>query len=37
MVVTENGDDYMAGRIWSLTRKVNSKIEPHIVEKRRFN
>jgi predicted nucleotidyltransferase len=37
MVVTENGDDYMAGRIWSLTRKVNSKIEPYIVEKRRFN
>jgi predicted nucleotidyltransferase len=37
MIVTENEDDYSTGKIWSLTRKVNSKIEPYLVEKRRFN
>jgi len=37
MIVTENEeDDYLAGKVWSLTRKVNSKIEPYIVEKNRF-
>lgn len=36
MIVTENEDDYLTGKIWSLTRKVNSKIEPYLVEKRRF-
>jgi len=36
MIVTENEDDYLSGKIWSLTRKVNSKIEPYLVEKRRF-
>jgi predicted nucleotidyltransferase len=37
MIVTENEDDYQTGKIWSLTRKVNSKIEPYLVGKRRFN
>ncbi len=37
MIVTENEDDNMTGKIWSLTRKVNSKIEPYLVGKRRFN
>lgn len=37
MIVTENEDDYLSGKIWSLTRKVNSKIEPYLVGKRRFN
>ena len=37
MIVTENEDDYLTGRIWSLTRKVNSKIEPYLVGKGRFN
>jgi predicted nucleotidyltransferase len=37
MIVTENEDDYLAGKIWSLTRKVNSKIEPYLVGKGRFN
>jgi len=37
MIVTENEDDYLAGRIWSLTGKVNSKIEPYLVAKGRFN
>ncbi len=37
MIVTENEDDYMTGKIWSLTRKVNSRIEPYLVEKGRFN
>ncbi|OFY50754.1 MAG: hypothetical protein A2W85_18325 [Bacteroidetes bacterium GWF2_41_31] len=37
MIVTENEDDYLNGKIWSLTRKVNSKIEPYLVGKLRFN
>ena len=37
MIVTENEDDYLCGKIWSLTRKVNSKIEPYLVGKGRFN
>jgi predicted nucleotidyltransferase len=36
MIVTENEDDYLTGKIWSLTRKVNSRIEPYLVEKERF-
>lgn len=37
MLVTENEDDYLTGKIWSLTRKVNSRIEPYLVGKGRFN
>jgi len=37
MLVTESEDDYLTGKIWSLTRKVNSKIEPYLVGKGRFN
>jgi len=36
MIVAENEDDNLAGKIWSLTRKVNSKIEPYLVGKGRF-
>lgn len=36
MIVTENEDDFLAGKIWSLTGKVNSRIEPYIVGKGRF-
>jgi len=37
MIVMENeNDDYLAGKIWSLTQKVNSKIEPYLVGKNRF-
>lgn len=36
MIVTENEDDYLSGKIWSLTKKVNSKIEPYLVGKGRF-
>jgi predicted nucleotidyltransferase len=36
MIVTDNEDDYLAGKIWKLTRKVNSKIEPFLVGKNRF-
>ena len=37
MIVTENEEnDYLSGKIWSLTKKVNSKIEPFIVDKKRF-
>ena len=37
MIVTENeNDDYLAGKIWKLTRNINSKIEPFLVGKNRF-
>jgi predicted nucleotidyltransferase len=37
MIVTDNhDDDYLAGKIWKLTRKVNTKIEPFLVAKGRF-
>jgi len=37
MIVMDNeNDDYLAGKIWSLTQKVNSKIEPYLVGKTRF-
>ncbi len=37
MIVTEKEDDDLTGKVWSLTRKVNSKIEPYLVGKVRFN
>lgn len=38
MIVIENeNDDYLAGRVWSLTQKVSSKIEPFLVGTSRFN
>ncbi len=37
LIVTENEDDYLAGRIWSLTKKINSRIEPYLVGRGRFN
>ena len=37
MIVTENEDDDLTGKIWKLTKKVNSKIEPFLVETNRFN
>lgn len=37
MIVTETEDDYVSGKIWNLTRKVNTKIEPYLVEKSRFD
>ena len=37
MIVTENeSDDYLAGKIWSLTKQVNSKIEPFLVGAKRY-
>ncbi len=37
MIVTDNDtDDYLAGKIWNLTRKVNSRIEPFLVGTERF-
>jgi predicted nucleotidyltransferase len=37
MIVTENeNDDDLAGRIWRLTRKINTRIEPFLVGKNRF-
>lgn len=38
MIVTENeNDDNLAGKIWKLTKKVNSRIEPFLVGTGRFN
>ena len=37
LIVAETEDDNLAGKMWSLTRKVNSKIEPFLVGKSRFN
>ena len=38
MIVTENeNDDNLAGKIWKLTKKINSKIEPFLVGTNRFN
>jgi predicted nucleotidyltransferase len=38
MLVMENDkDDYLVGKIWNLTKKVNSKIEPFLVSTNRFN
>ncbi len=36
LLVSENEDDYIAGKVWSLTRKVNSRIEPYLVKRERF-
>ncbi len=37
MIVTDNeDDDYLAGKIWKLTRNINTKIEPYLVGKKRF-
>jgi predicted nucleotidyltransferase len=37
MIVTDNEDDYLFGKVWSLTKRVNIKIEPILVAKTRFN
>lgn len=38
LIVTDKEyDDYLIGKIWSLTKKVNSKIEPYVVATDRFN
>lgn len=37
MIVSDAEGDYLTGKIWSLTKKVNSKIEPYLVGKMRFN
>lgn len=36
MLVADNDDDYLTGRIWSLTKRVNSRIEPYLIAKDRF-
>lgn len=35
MIVTKTEDDYISGKIWNLTRKVNTKTEPYLVAKSR--
>jgi predicted nucleotidyltransferase len=37
MIVTEDeNDDYLTGKIWKLTKKINSKIEPFLIGSKRF-
>ena len=37
MIVTKDDtDDYLTGKIWNLTKKVNSRIEPFLVGTNRF-
>ena len=33
----DTNDDLLIGKIWALTKKVNSKIEPYIIDSERFN
>ncbi len=40
MIVTNNTDannDFIVGKIWKLTRKINTKIEPFLIGLNRFN
>ena len=38
MIVTENEhDDYLAGKVWALTNKINTKIEPFLIGRKKFN
>jgi predicted nucleotidyltransferase len=40
MIVSENQveqDDQLIGKIWSLTRKISTRIEPYIVGSKRFS
>ena len=33
----DENDDLIIGKIWKLTRKINSKIEPFLIGNRKFN
>ena len=30
-------DDLLIGKIWYLTNKINTKIEPYVISTKRFN
>lgn len=30
-------DDFIIGKIWALTKKINTKIEPFVISSERFN
>jgi predicted nucleotidyltransferase len=36
LIVTENENDNLNGKVWRLTKRVNSRIEPYLIEKDRF-
>lgn len=36
LIVTENENDNLTGKIWSLTKRVNSRIELYLIDKDRF-
>lgn len=37
MIITnQEYDDYMIGKIWNLTRKVNTRIEPYVINYDKF-
>jgi predicted nucleotidyltransferase len=33
----DENDDFVIGKIWNLTRKISTKIEPFLVSNRKFN
>jgi len=35
--VFDDRDDFIAGKVWALTRKVNSLIEPYMMGRKRFD
>ena len=36
LIVTENENDNLTGKVWRLTKRVNSRIEPYLIDKDRF-
>ena len=38
LIVTENenDNDNLTGKVWRLTKRVNSRIEPYLIDKDRF-
>ena len=40
LIVTKHVDisnDYLIGKIWALTKKINSKIEPYVISSEKFH
>ena len=33
LIVTENENDNLTGKVWRLTKRVNSRIEPYLIDK----
>ncbi|MFP4449178.1 MAG: nucleotidyltransferase domain-containing protein [Bacteroidales bacterium] len=33
---SDTTDDYIIGKIWAMTKRINSRIEPYLVSKKQF-